>query len=252
MSKLTAKTKIVLILVFVLVIMCVTVSWFYSAIKSKTIFINEWFIADNAVRGVDISNHQAQVDMHKLAAQDIKFVYMKATEGTYYVDTYFATNWQNAKDAGLARGAYHFFSFDSTGADQAQLYIDTVGEDLKGDLIPVIDVELHGKYETNPPTKDTVVREVGIMSDILEEKYGAKPMIYAQRDLYDLDLKGSFDDNPRWVRSIYFPASWENGNNWLLWQYKDQGELSGYSGGQKYIDLDVLNSHYSLDILRVK
>jgi lysozyme len=77
-------------------------------------------------------------------------------------------------------------------------------------------------------------------------------MIYAQRDLYDLYLKGDFDENPRWVRSIYFPARWENGNNWLVWQYKDQGELQGYSGGEKYIDLDVLNPHKSLDDIRIK
>ncbi len=228
-----------------------TIWWFYVAIKSKTIFINEWFITENAVRGVDLSNHQAQVDMQQLAAQNIKFVYMKATEGSTYVDNYFAANWQNAKDAGLARGAYHFFSFDSTGEEQAKNFIDTVGDSLVGDLFPVIDVELHGKYGLNPPTKSDVVREVKAMSDTLEAQYGIKPIIYAQRDLYDLYLKGDFNENPRWVRSIYFPASWENGDNWLIWQYKDQGELAGYTGGEKYIDLDVLNPHKTLDDLTI-
>ena len=252
MNKLSAKTKTALILAFVLIVVCVTVSWFYSAIKSKTIFINEWFITDTAVRGVDLSNHQADVNMQTLASQNIKFVYMKATEGDYYVDTYFAANWENAKAAGLARGAYHFFSFDSTGAEQAQLFIDTVGENLNGDLIPAIDVELHGKYELNPPAKDDVVREIKVMADALETKYGVKPMIYAQRDLYDLYLKGTFDEYPRWVRSIYFPANWEIGSNWVIWQYKDQGELRGYSGGQKYIDLDVLNPHFEIDTITVE
>ena len=108
------------------------------------------------------------------------------------------------------------------------------------------------EYEENPPSKETVVSELKIMSDALEAQYGAKPMIYAQRDLYDLYLKGNFDENPRWVRSIYFPARWENGDNWLIWQYKDRGELQGYSGGEKYIDLDVLNPHKTLDDIRIK
>ena len=246
------KLKILLVVILVLVAIGATASWFYDAIKSRTVFINEWFITDNTIRGVDISNHQADVDMKTLAAQGISFVYMKATEGSTYTDSYFAANWQNAKDAGLARGAYHFFSFDSTGAEQAQAFIKTVGESLHGDLIPVIDVELHGKYEENPPSKETVVSELKIMSDALEAQYGAKPMIYAQRDLYDLYLKGNFDENPRWVRSIYFPARWENGDNWLIWQYKDRGELQGYSGGEKYIDLDVLNPHKTLDDIRIK
>ena len=244
--------RIVLVLVLIIVAIAATSAWFYHAIKNRQIFINEWFITDEATRGVDISNHQANVDMQKLAAQNIKFVYMKATEGSTYVDNYFATNWQNAKDAGLARGAYHFFSFDSTGEAQAESFINTVGADLKGDLLPVIDVELYGKYETAPPARETIVREVKVMSDRLEAQYGAKPMIYAQRDLYDLYLKGDFDENPRWVRSIYFPARWENGDNWLVWQYKDQGELQGYSGGEKYIDLDVLNPRKSLDDIRIK
>lgn len=244
--------KVALVIVFLALAIAATIGWFYGAIKSKTIFINEWFITDNAVRGVDLSNHQAHVDMRQLAAQNLKFVYMKATEGSTYVDNYFADNWRNAKEAGLARGAYHFFSFDSTGAEQAQNFINTVGDVLTGDLIPVIDVELHGKYELAPPSKEDVVREVKVMSDMLEAQYGAKPLIYAQRDLYDLYLKGNFDENPRWVRSIYFPARWENGDSWLIWQYKDRGELAGYSGGEKYIDLDVLNSNRTLEDLTIK
>ena len=253
MSKIQGgRLRIILIVTLILGAVGATGFWFYHAIKNRAIFINEWFITDDAVRGVDISNHQAHVDMQKLATQGVRFVYMKATEGSTYVDDYFSTNWANAKAAGLARGAYHFFSFDSTGAEQAQAFIMAVGESLSGDLIPAIDVELHGKYETAPPRKDLVVQELRAMSDALETQYGVKPMIYAQRDLYDLYLKGSFDDNPRWVRSIYFPASWDNGDSWLIWQYKDRGELQGYVGGEKYIDLDVLNSRINLDDLRIK
>ncbi len=58
--------------------------------------------------------------MNKLKEQDVKFMYIKATEGSNSQDEKFAENWDNAQKAGLLSGAYHFFSYDSEGKTQAE------------------------------------------------------------------------------------------------------------------------------------
>ena len=44
-----------------------------------------------AVRGVDVSHYQGEIDWPVLASQDIQFAFIKATEGSAYQDVYFQT-----------------------------------------------------------------------------------------------------------------------------------------------------------------
>lgn len=60
-----------------------------------------------------------------------------------------------------------------------------------------------------------------------------------------------FGGYPRWVRSIYYPVTFEAGANWVVWQYCDTAELEGYEGGERFIDLDVLKRGSSLQELMV-
>jgi lysozyme len=53
--------------------------------------------------GIDVSNHQGSVDWSRVAADDIRFAYVKATEGGDFVDSRFAANWAGARAAGLDR-----------------------------------------------------------------------------------------------------------------------------------------------------
>ncbi|MDN3719591.1 GH25 family lysozyme [Roseibium salinum] len=50
-----------------------------------------------------------------VAADDVAFVYMKASEGGDFKDGAFARNWAGSGAAGLARGAYHFFQSVQAG-----------------------------------------------------------------------------------------------------------------------------------------
>ena len=157
--------------------------------------------------------------MDRLKQQDIGFIYIKATEGSTLQDPRFVENWENAAAAGLLSGAYHFFSYDSGGKTQAENFISTVGPDLKGRLLPAVDVEYYGDKEENPPEKEDVVRELRIFLEVLEEAYGVKPMIYTRSDLYEKYLKGEFDGYKKWISSLYTPLSWNYQDDWYLWQY---------------------------------
>ena len=251
MSQLKTARKMFLIPTIVLVAIAAIFIILYQSVRNRTISINEWSLSSDSIRGVDISAYQVDVDMARLKEQGIQFIYIKATEGRSHVDDCFASNWQKAKDANLRAGAYHFFNFESSGADQAENYINVVGEDLTGYLFPVVDVEIYGNERPVVPDQDSLNRELKAMLDILEAQYGAKPVIYAQKEFYDKYLT-YFADYPRWIRDVYLPAGIKNGNDWLIWQYNDRGQLDGYSGGEKYIDLDVINPSKSLDDITIK
>ena len=63
---------------------------------------------DFPIHGIDVSNHQGDIDWQAVRASNVKFAYIKATEGGDHVDQRFAQNWAGAKAAGVKHGAYHF------------------------------------------------------------------------------------------------------------------------------------------------
>ena len=245
--------KIIIPVVSVIVVLVLIFLTVFILAKQKVIFINEWFVdKNNSTIGVDISSYQANVDMEKLKEQGIKFVYIKATEGSTLQDEKFAVNWTNAQKAGLPSGAYHFFSFDTPGKTQAENFIGAVGDDLKGRLLPVVDVEYYGDKKENPPAKEDVTRELTVFLDALESHYGIKPMIYTGADLFDKYTKDISGEYKMWISSLYTPLSWNYKGDWYIWQYLNRGVLEGYSGGEKYIDLNVFNKEKDLADLIIK
>ena len=221
-------------------------------LKYRHIRINRLFISDDDIIGVDLSRYQVNVDMNRLAEQNVRFVYIKATEGSDYIDPYFHENWKNAKASPMAYGAYHFFSFDSPGELQAENYIENAG-DLRGALFPVVDVELYGSKWEHPPKKADVVRELHSFIRSIKDEYGVEPIIYTGRPFYSKYLKDDFDSCLFWPRSVFYPAKLDGWDNWAIWQYSDRGLFDGHGGGrEKYIDLDVLNRNLTLEDLTVR
>ena len=242
----------ILLGLFAVILIAVWLTVFILA-KQKKIFINKWFVNEaNSTIGVDVSAYQADINMNMLKDQNIEFIYIKATEGSAHKDARFAENWKNAEEAGLRSGAYHFFSYDSEGKTQAENFIEQVGPDLKGRLLPVVDVEYYGDKERNPPEKEAVVRELRAYLELIEQEYGVKPMIYTRSDVYDKYLKGEFDEYKKWMSSLYTPLNWNYKDDWYIWQYLNRGVLEGYSGGETYIDLNVLNREKKLEDLIIK
>ena len=188
------------------------------------------------VRGVDVSHHQGQIDWETLSSQGISFAFIKATEGSSYVDPRFEENRAAATATGLRVGAYHFFSFDSTGEAQAKLFCDTVGG-VQNMLPPVIDVEYYGKYRSGKGVDvPRAKKELRALVDILTNEYGVKPVIYAGKDTYETIVKGDFSDCGLWYRSVY--SAVPDGIGWTFWQYSNRHVLKGYDG-ERYIDMNV-------------
>ncbi|MDE7477736.1 MAG: hypothetical protein K2M91_07275 [Lachnospiraceae bacterium] len=209
-----------------------------TLVLRKDIKINPILAEGYEIHGVDVSHYQGTIDWNILSQQDLDFAVIKATEGSTHVDDHFLDNWQAAEQTNLYLGAYHFFRFASEGDKQAASYIDTVGS-LNGKLAPVIDVEYYGNKRSNPPKRTEVVENLSAMLDALEQHYDIKPIIYTTYTVYNDYIKGEFEDYPLWVRSVYCPPAILFGDKWSFWQYMDTAMLEGYTGDQKYIDVNV-------------
>lgn len=196
------------------------------------------------VRGIDVSAYQGEIDWQELSKEDIRFAFIKATEGSGYVDDKFSKNYENAQKTDLRVGAYHFFSYDSPGETQAENFINTVPK-IEGMLAPVIDVEFYGDKKENLPDKDKTQKELDMLIAKLEEYYGKTPIIYATEKSYELYIAGKYDNCDIWIRNVYMNPKLSDGRAWTFWQYTNKEQLSGYSGDEKYIDINVFNGSES-------
>ncbi len=186
-------------------------------------FWSPW--ADKYVQGVDVSRHQGDVDWHALATTDIRFAYIKASEGGDYVDPMFASHWRGAGEAGLKRGAYHFFTLCRSGALQAAHFIGVAPRDA--DLPPAVDLEHMGPCREGPQMTD-VAREVDTYLDQVERVTGRRPILYTTHQFHDAYLKNMTGER-FWVRSLFRWPQYRR-TDWVIWQHHNKGARAGVQG----------------------
>lgn len=202
------------------------------------------------IHGIDVSHYQGYIDWADLRSNGmidkypIRFVMIKATEGSRHVDERFAYNFAEAREHGFICGAYHFWSIYSPGKEQAEHFISTV-ELRQGDLPPVLDVEHKAKDQSVEDFQKSVKQWL----DIVEEHYGVKPIIYTyykfKTSLLDDPM---FDQYPYWIAHYYVDSVNYKGD-WKFWQHTDCGKLPGIDG---YVDFDIYNgSYYDLQRLTI-
>jgi lysozyme len=192
-----------------------------------------------AVHGVDVSRWQGDIDWARLRTQGANFAYIKATDGGDHLDPMFKTNWRKAKEAGVKRGAYHFFYWCRTAGEQADWFIRNVPRDPDA-LPPVIDVEYNGESSCKVRlSRARILEKMQVFMDKLEKHYGKRPIIYTAPDFYSDNLEGEFLRYPFWLRAVaQHPANVYPGRKWVFWQYSGSGLTQGVEGK---IDLNVFH-----------
>lgn len=229
--------KIITILIVVLIILG-TIA--LSLVWNGKIILNDYFIDEDSVKGIDVSSYQGEIQWEVISNQNISFAFIKSTEGSSFVDENFDYNFEQAKNTSLDIGAYHFFSYDSDGKTQAENFISNVVP-FEGMLPPVIDLEFYGDKEQNPPDRAKVEKQLKIMLDLLEEHYGQKPIIYATEKSYQMYLLGDYSEYDIWIRNVITKPNLLDERQWTFWQYTNREKLDGYNGEEKYIDVNVFN-----------
>lgn len=189
------------------------------------------------IHGIDVSRYQQTISWDAVSRMDVNqirlgFAFIKATEGNGNTDSYFKRNWKKAKQAGIVRGAYHFFIATKDGRMQAQHFIDQVNLE-SGDLPPVLDVE-----QIYSASAAQLRLQVQIWLDVTEQYYGVKPIIYTNVDFYEKYLKGFFDGYPLWVAHYLQPQQPRISRDWTFWQHSEQGHVNGIISR---VDFNVFN-----------
>jgi lysozyme len=190
-----------------------------------------------SIHGIDVSKYQQIIAWDVVKEMKVKnirlgFAFIKATEGIANTDAQFNRNWKKSKQAGIIRGAYHFFLATKDGKEQAENFIKSVKLE-KGDLPPVVDVEQ--SYGVSNAVLQAELKE-WLM--VVENYYGAKPIIYTNVDFYKRTLGKDFDSYPLWAAHYFQYDEPRISRNWTLWQHSEQGRVNGILSK---VDFNVFN-----------
>lgn len=183
-----------------------------------------------AIHGIDVSRHNSRINWDRVKQVQVngvplQFVFIKATEGATLGDKSFVKNWQGAGEAGLRRGAYHFYHPTRDPIKQADNFIRRVTLE-PGDFAPVLDFEV-----MNGQPDNQILRDLQIWLSAIEEHYHQKPIIYTNAYLYNRFIKDHLADYPLWIADYSNPhlRNYDR-TNLYIWQHNKSGYVAGISG----------------------
>jgi lysozyme len=180
--------------------------------------------------GVDVASFQGAVAWPLVARDGVSFAYIKATQGTTYVNPFFDADWRGAKAAGLAYGAYHFFSLCSSGAAQARRFLRVVPRDPTA-LPPAVDLELKGNCAARP-SRAAVASALQTFVQVVQGSTHRPVVFYVGLDFAALYKLQGLQGHPLWLRRNRRPAQ----PVVVIWQPRAGFEVDGIAGP---VDLDL-------------
>ena len=195
-------------------------------------------VSQTRTRGIDVSKFQGKINWTKVAKDStIRFVYVKATEGTSIQDPYYKTNISKAKKAGLLVGSYHLYSSKTT-AYQQMANMRKMIKKKDQDLAPVLDIEGHHSGRL-------YMERVDKLLELMEREYGVRPMIYTSEKVYKTHFA-----NKKYSKYHIFIANYRGSPTvrYTLWQYTETGHCPGISG---YVDFSRFNRNHSLSDIKM-
>ncbi|MEL7116886.1 MAG: GH25 family lysozyme [Pseudomonadota bacterium] len=188
------------------------------------------------VSGIDVSHWQGSVDWSAVKGSGVDFGIAKATEGVNTVDSEFAANWSGMGDAGILRGAYHFYTVGKDPQAQADHFMSvvTLGS---GDLPPTVDIETES---AGAESDANLIKDLHTFLDLLKQNYGADPFIYTGPGFWNAHFDDSFSGYPLWVAEygVSQPKPVTGWTYWTIWQHSQTGSVPGVAGN---VDLDTFN-----------
>lgn len=208
-----------------------------------------------SVLGIDVSQHQGDIDWEKVKAAGIQFVYLRvgyreSIGAKVCADSNFKQNLSNAKAAGLKVGVY-FYS-QATTEDEAREEADLTLQMLDG---ASIDYPVAFDFE---PTNDSSGTRVSNLSADQMTKVakafcnriwssGYSTIIYgnsADLSLYNLSDLAKYGF---WYAEYGSHPTMDL--NFALWQYTDEGTVDGIEGNVD-IDLDLSAANDAISVTK--
>lgn len=196
--------------------------------------------ATRVIDGPDVASYQhpygRRIEWHKVAKDGHEFAIVKATEGRYYRNPWFHRDYRGARQAGLARGAYHFarpaYPIVHTARAQARYFADTLGDtpQTSRTLAPALDLEVTGGL-----SRGALV--IWAQEFLLATRHltGRTPMIYTYPYFWSSALgdPAALKRFPLWMASYSGPVD----DAATLWQYTAGATVNGIRG---HVDMSRL------------
>jgi GH25 family lysozyme M1 (1,4-beta-N-acetylmuramidase) len=149
--------------------------------------------------GIDTSNNNRHpIDWGRVRKSGRRFVYLKATEGTGFRDSFYADDRAAARAVGLAVGAYHFARPKVGDAIVQADFFLAHAKPRPGDLVPCLDLEHHdglspaqlGTWATNFMKR-------------VQEQTDVKPVFYTYPGFMPrIGGAGRLEEYPLWVAHV--------------------------------------------------
>jgi lysozyme len=198
--------------------------------------------------GVDVSFWQdsnatpQQIDFKKAKAAGASFVFIKSSQALY-ADEDFAYNWNAAKQAGLLRGAYHFYDYRETAKRQSDFVTNLLKND-PGELPPVMDLEQMSAWPL--PTAAKLLLAAQSYLGAIEQAFGRKPLFYTNPNMLYYVLKPIptwLISYPLWIAhyGVPEPTMFTPWPRWTFWQWTDKGDGAFFGMESKNVDMNWFN-----------
>lgn len=191
-------------------------------------------------KGIDISNWQGNVDFAQVKNSGVQIVFMKATEGNYYVDAKLSANYQGSKNNGLLVGFYHFFKANLDAKVQAKYFVDNIQGKTPNCRL-ALDIERTEGYNSND-----LSNKCAVFLEEVKRLSGKDVVVYTYTNFAQTSLTNILSAYPLWIAhyGVTTPGSNPIWNSWVGFQYSDSGSIPGVGGN---CDLDVFTNGILLD-----
>ena len=199
----------------------------------------------DTVLGIDVAEHQWEVDWEQVAEAGVKFAYIRSgyrgwSQGGLYEDPWFRRNIEEAPKAGLDAGVYFYSQAVNVAEaiEEARFVLEQIeGYEL---TLPIMyDWEIpEGAPEARTNGLDpSIIGDCGVAFCETIRAAGYEAGIYFNRQLgyYSIDL-GRLKDCKLWLADweTDYPGFYYAGN---IWQYTRTGEVPGVEGD---VDMNLM------------
>lgn len=193
-------------------------------------------------KGIDVSKHQGEIDWAKVAADGVKFAFIRVGNrgygsGAIVEDAQFENNIKGAISNGIQVGVYFFSQAinEEEALEEAKFVLEKVAP-YRVQCPIVLDVEKVADSEArmNQITSEQRTANTLVFLETVKEA-GYDVMLYhnMEMSLLMLDL-AQFEEYDKWFayynKEIYYPYAFD------VWQYSDKGRINGISGD---VDLNI-------------
>ena len=214
----------------------------FVTVDGKVVYTGD---AYDTVLGVDVAEHQWEIDWKQVADAGVKFAYIRSgyrgwSQGGLYEDPWFRRNMEEAAKAGLDVGVYFYSqAINVAEAIEEAKYVLGQVEGYQIALPIMYDWEIpEGAPEARTNGLDpSIIGDCGVAFCETIRAAGYEAGIYFTRQLgyYSIDL-GRLRDCTLWLADweTDYPGFYYAGN---IWQYSQEGEVAGIEGP---VDLNLM------------